>query len=227
MDMPTDPAKLIEVAIVEDNPALGESLQRVVESIPDARCIGVWKTAEEGLRKIDAFRPSIVLMDINLPGMSGIEATALLKRALPEIQVIIVTVHREHEKIFDALKAGACGYLLKRSRAADVRQAILDVHSGGAPMSAEIARRVVEAFHDNRPKAPDEAEPVHLSQRETDVAKLIAEGLANKEIADRLGISTETVRGHLKNIYEKLHVRSRTEAAVKYLDSVRSYGPLG
>jgi DNA-binding NarL/FixJ family response regulator len=199
----------------------------VVESSPDARCIGVWKTAEEGLRKIDAFRPSIVLMDINLPGMSGIEATALLKRALPEIQVIIVTVHREHEKIFDALKAGACGYLLKRSRAADVRQAILDVHSGGAPMSAEIARRVVEAFHDNRPKDPNEAEPVHLSQRETDVAKLIAEGLANKEIADRLGISTETVRGHLKNIYEKLHVRSRTEAAVKYLDSVRSYGPLG
>lgn len=227
MDMPNDPAKPIEVAIVEDNPALGESLQRVVESIPDARCIGVWKTAEEGLRKIDAFRPSIVLMDINLPGMSGIEATALLKRALPEIQVIIVTVHREHEKIFDALKAGACGYLLKRSRAADVRQAILDVHSGGAPMSAEIARRVVEAFHDNRPKDPNEAEPVHLSQRETDVAKLIAEGLANKEIADRLGISTETVRGHLKNIYEKLHVRSRTEAAVKYLDSVRSYGPLG
>ena len=161
-------------------------------------------------------------MDINLPGMSGIEATALLKRHLPEIQVIIVTVHREHEKIFDALKAGACGYLIKRSRAADVRQAILDVHSGGAPMSAEIARRVVEAFHDHTPKSADEAELVRLSQRETDVAQLIAEGLANKEIADRLGISTETVRGHLKNIYEKLHVRSRTEAAVKYLDSVRS-----
>lgn len=217
----------IEVAIIEDNQALGESLQRVVESIPDARCIGVWGTAEEGLKKIDAFRPSIVLMDINLPGMSGIKATALLKQYLPEIQVIIVTVHREHEKIFDALKAGACGYLIKRSRAADVRQAILDVHSGGAPMSAEIARRVVEAFHDTRPKNSNEPEPVRLSQRETEVAKLIAEGLANKEIADRLGISTETVRGHLKNIYEKLHVRSRTEAAVKYLDSVRSQRPLG
>jgi len=223
--MPPDPKKPIEVAIVEDNQALGESLQRVVESIPEARCIGVWTTAEEGLKKIDAFRPSIVLMDINLPGMSGIEATALLKRFLPEIQVIIVTVHREHEKIFDALKAGACGYLIKRSRAADVRQAILDVHSGGAPMSAEIARRVVEAFHQPLAKTVDDQEKVHLSQRETAVAQLIAEGLANKEIADRLGISTETVRGHLKNIYEKLHVRSRTEAAVKYLDSVRQRGP--
>ena len=216
-----DPRKSIQVAIIEDNRALGESLQKVVESIPDAICMGVWGSAEEGLKKIDAFRPSIVLMDINLPGMSGIEATALLKRHLPEIQVIIVTVHREHEKIFDALKAGACGYLIKRSRAADVRQAILDVHSGGAPMSAEIARRVVEAFHDHTPKSADEPELVRLSQRETDVAQLIAEGLANKEIADRLGISTETVRGHLKNIYEKLHVRSRTEAAVKYLDFVR------
>ena len=224
--MPDVPAKPIEVAIVEDNQALGESLQRVVESMPEARCIGVWTTAEEGLKKIDAFRPSIVLMDINLPGMSGIEATALLKRFLPEIQVIIVTVHREHEKIFDALKAGACGYLIKRSRAADVRQAILDVHSGGAPMSAEIARRVVEAFHQPASKTQENPETVHLSQRETEVAQLIAEGLANKEIADRLGISTETVRGHLKNIYEKLHVRSRTEAAVKYLDSVRQRNPL-
>jgi DNA-binding NarL/FixJ family response regulator len=223
--MPSDPNKPIEVAIVEDNAALGESLLRVVESIPNARCIGVWGSAEEGLKKIDAFRPSIVLMDINLPGMSGIEATALLKRHLPEIQVIIVTVHREHEKIFDALKAGACGYLIKRSRAADVRQAILDVHSGGAPMSAEIARRVVEAFHQSPSNTEPGEEPVRLSQRETSVAQLIAEGLANKEIADRLGISTETVRGHLKNIYEKLHVRSRTEAAVKYLDSVRRKTP--
>ncbi|MES2476943.1 MAG: response regulator transcription factor [Verrucomicrobiota bacterium] len=222
--MTADATKRIEVAIIEDNVALGESLQKVVESMPNARCIGVWGSAEEGLKKIDAFRPSIVLMDINLPGMSGIAATGLLKRHLPEIQVIIVTVHREHEKIFDALKAGACGYLLKRSRAADVRQAIMEVHDGGAPMSAEIARRVVEAFHRKASQsgASAEAEAVVLSQRETDVAQLIAEGLANKEIADRLGISTETVRGHLKNIYEKLHVRSRTEAAVKYLDSVRS-----
>ncbi len=189
----------------------------------DARCVGVWGTAEEGLKKIDAFRPKIVLMDINLPGMSGIEATALLKQHLPEVLVIIVTVHREHKKIFDALKAGACGYLIKRSRPSEVRQAISDVRSGGAPMSAEIARRVVEAFH--QPVADPNEEKVELSKRETEVVELVAEGLANKEIADRLALSIETVRGHLKNIYEKLHVRSRTEAAVKYLDSVRKRGP--
>ena len=219
--MPASSPPPIEVAIVEDNVALGESLRLVVDSMENARCVGVWTSAEEGLKKIDAFRPSIVLMDIHLPGMSGIEATALLKRDLPEIQVIIVTVHRENEKIFEALKAGACGYLIKRSRAAEVRQAILDVHAGGAPMSAEIARRVVEAFHSPLPKAAPEEAAVHLSNRETAVAKLVAEGLANKEIADRLDLSIETVRGHLKKIYDKLHVRCRTEAAVKYLDSIR------
>lgn len=215
----------IEVAIIEDNVPLGDSLRMVVDSMEQARCIGVWTSAEEGLKKIDAFRPTIVLMDINLPGMSGIEATAVLKRDFPEIQVIIVTVHRENEKIFEALKAGACGYLIKRSRASEVRQAILDVHSGGAPMSAEIARRVVEAFHSPMPKAAAEDATVHLSNRETAVAKLVAEGLANKEIADRLDLSIETVRGHLKKIYDKLHVRCRTEAAVKYLDSVRDRTP--
>lgn len=219
--MPNPDTPSIEVAIIEDNGPVGESLRLVVESMPEARCVGVWSSAEEGLRKIDAFRPNIVLMDINLPGMSGIEATALLKQHRPEIQVIIVTVHRENEKIFEALKAGACGYMIKRSRASEVRQAILDVHSGGAPMSAEIARRVVEAFHAPAPRAASSEPTVQLSNRETAVAKLVAEGLANKEIADRLDLSVETVRGHLKKIYDKLHVRCRTEAAVKYLDSVR------
>jgi DNA-binding NarL/FixJ family response regulator len=211
---------IIDIAIIEDNGPLGESLRKIIESMDNARCSGLWTTAEEGLKKIDAFRPHIVLMDINLPGMSGIEATALLKRFTPEIQVIIVTVHREHKKIFDALKAGACGYLIKRSKPSEVRQAISDVRAGGAPMSPEIARRVVEAFH-MKPENLTGEEPVELSARETDVVQLVSEGLANKEIGDRLNISIETVRGHLKNIYEKLHVRSRTEAAVKYLDSVR------
>lgn len=217
----------IQVAIIEDNLAVGESLRLVINSMEQARCIGVWASAEEGLKKIDAFRPSIVLMDINLPGISGIEATARLKRDFPEIQVIIVTVHRENEKIFEALKAGACGYLIKRSRAAEVRQAILDVHSGGAPMSAEIARRVVEAFHSSAPRPTPGEATVSLSLRETEVAQLIAKGLANKEIADQLGLSIETVRGHLKKIYDKLHVRCRTEAAVKFLDAARGRPPLG
>ncbi len=208
-----------DVAIVEDNAALGSSLKKVVESDATLRCIGVWTTAEDALKKIDAFRPHIVLMDINLPGMSGIEATARLKQYLPDIKVVMVTVYRDHDKIFAALKAGACGYLLKRSNPAEVREAIHDVRSGGAPMSPEIARRVVEAFHQPVKTGPSTVDDVKLSKRETEILERLCEGLANKEIADRLDISVETVRVHLKHVYEKLHVRSRTEAAMKFRDS--------
>jgi DNA-binding NarL/FixJ family response regulator len=208
------------VAIVEDNAGLGAGLRRVVESMPDCQCVGVWGSGEDALVKVPAFRPDVVLMDINLPGISGIETTARLKAELPELLVVMVTVYRDHDKIFDALKAGACGYLLKRSSPAEIRQAILDVREGGAPMSAEIARRVVEAFH--RPPAKAE-ETVHLSKRETEILDLLSHGLANKEIADRLGLSIETVRVHLKRIYDKLHVHSRTEAVVKYRESTGGY----
>lgn len=208
---------MISVAIIEDNPGLGTSLRRIVESMPESQCVGVWRSGEEALVKIPAFRPQVVLMDIHLPGISGIETTARLKQEIPELLVIMVTVYRDHERIFDALKAGACGYLLKRSAPAEVRQAILDVCEGGAPMSAEIARRVVEAFHQPRKSAAGQPEEsVQLSKRETEILELLTQGLANKEIADRLGLSTETVRVHLRRIYEKLHVHSRTEAAMKY-----------
>ena len=214
----SNPKELVtDIAIVEDNAALGNGLRKIVESASDFRCLGVWVTAEEALKKIDAFRPQVVLMDINLPGMSGIEATSRIKQHLPEIQVIMVTVYRDHDQIFAALKAGASGYLLKRSTPEEVRQAIRDVRSGGAPMSAEIARRVVEAFH-QPVKAPG-AEEIRLSKRETEILEHLAIGLANKEIADRLTISVETVRVHLRRIYEKLHVHSRTEAAMKFRDS--------
>ena len=210
-------ASVTEVAIVEDNAALGNGLRKIVESSDEFRCLGVWVTAEEALKKVDAFRPQVVLMDINLPKMSGIEATARIKAHLPEIQVIMVTVYRDHDQIFAALKAGASGYLLKRSTPEEVRQAIRDVRSGGAPMSAEIARRVVEAFH--QPVKSPEAEEVRLSKRETEILELLTKGLANKEIGDRLDISVETVRVHLRRVYEKLHVHSRTEAAMKFRDS--------
>jgi DNA-binding NarL/FixJ family response regulator len=213
------------VAIVEDNAVVGASLRRIVESTPEFQCVGVWRSGEEALAKVPAFRPDVVLMDIHMPGITGIETTARLKQQLPELQVIMVTVYRDHEKIFDALKAGACGYLLKRSTPAEVRKAIIDVRAGGAPMSAEIARRVVEAFH-QRPAAAS-AETVHLSKRETEILELLAQGLANKEIADRLGLSTETVRVHLRRIYDKLHVHSRTEAAMKFRDATSGRGPLG
>ena len=213
------------VAIVEDNAVVGASLRRIVESTREFQCVGVWRSGEEALAKVPAFRPEVVLMDIHMPGLSGIETTARLKQELPELQVIMVTVYRDHEKIFDALKAGACGYLLKPSTPAEVRKAIADVRAGGAPMSAEIARRVVEAFH-QRPQAAS-AETVHLSKRETEILELLAQGLANKEIADRLGLSTETVRVHLRRIYDKLHVHSRTEAAMKFRDATSGRGPLG
>jgi DNA-binding NarL/FixJ family response regulator len=213
------------VAIVEDNAVVGASLRRIVESTPEFRCLGVWRSGEEALTKVPAFQPEVVLMDIHMPGMSGIETTARLKQEMPDLQVIMVTVYRDHEKIFDALKAGACGYLLKRSTPAEVRKAIADVRAGGAPMSAEIARRVVEAFH--RPKTAASAETVHLSKRETEILELLSQGLANKEIADRLGLSTETVRVHLRRIYDKLHVHSRTEAAMKFRDAHSGRSPLG
>jgi len=221
--MPATP--ITNVAIVEDNAALGAGLRKVVESASDFRCLGVWTTAEDALKKIDAFRPHVVLMDINLPGMSGIEAAAILKHHLPEIQVVMVTVYRDHDKIFAALKAGASGYLLKRSTPAEIRQAVRDVRSGGAPMSAEIARRVVEAFHQPS-RAGQPSDDVKLSKRETEILEQLCEGLANKEIADRLEISVETVRVHLKHIYEKLHVRSRTEAAMKFRDSREDRWPV-
>jgi DNA-binding NarL/FixJ family response regulator len=210
---------VIDVAIVEDMTDLGESIRLIVDSMPNARCIGLWPTAEEGLKKIEAFRPQVVLMDINLPGISGIAATARLKEFLPEIQVIMLTVYRDHDKIFDALKAGASGYLLKRSSPDKLREAVSTVCQGGAPMNAEIARRVVEAFH--RPLETKEQDVLlDLTKRESEILELIADGLANKEIAHQLDISVETARVHLKHIYEKLHVRSRTEAAMRYRDSL-------
>lgn len=211
---------MTSIAIVEDNPGLGDSLRMVVESTPECRCAGVWRSGEEALRELPALKPDVVLMDIHLPGITGIETTARLKAVLPDVLVMMVTVYRDHDKIFEALKAGASGYLLKRSSPAEVRKAILDLCGGGAPMSAEIARRVVEAFHKPpMPAGQAVIEGTQLTKRETEILDLLSGGLANKEIADRLGLSTETVRVHLKRIYDKLHVRSRTEAAIKYRES--------
>ncbi|MDB6111204.1 MAG: DNA-binding response regulator [Pedosphaera sp.] len=203
---------MVKVAIVEDNKITRESLETIVNLSPDYRCVCVCETAEEALRLIPKHQPEVVLMDIQLPNMSGVECVARLKEQLPSVQVIMVTVYQDPDRIFRALRAGASGYLLKRATPEKVLNAIRDVQQGGVPMSAEIARKVIKHFQ-TQPVATAEVEK--LSPREREILDLVAPGFSNKEIADRLNISVESIRWHLKNIYHKLHVHSRTEAASK------------
>jgi DNA-binding NarL/FixJ family response regulator len=206
----------IKVAIVEDSPAIREYWAGLLKNSPGFRLVCVCERAEAALREIPFRRPDVVLMDINLPGMSGIECTARLHQALPQARILIVTVYNDNERIFKALRAGASGYLLKRFSGEQALRAITEVMEGGAPMSGEIARRIIESFQQPTPTIePDE----QLTVRESEVLSLAARGFASKEIADRLTISPRTVCLHLQHIYGKLHVRSRTEAAVKWFES--------
>jgi len=211
----------ITVALVEDNESIRASLARIINQNPEFRCVCAVASAEEALNKVPASKPDVVLMDIHLPGMSGIECTALLKKARNDIQVIMLTVYEDSDKIFKALRAGASGYLLKRTEPVQLLAAIKEIKEGGAPMTSEIARKVVEAF-----QAQDAATPQAetLSRREKEILEMLCEGFANKEIADKLSLSIETVRGHLKHIYDKLHVQSRTQAVVKFLSSSQDGG---
>ncbi len=202
---------MIKIAIVEDNQTTRESLEKMVNVSPEFHCICACESAEEALAVLPALRPDVVLMDIQLPKMSGVECVTRLKEALPSAQVIMVTVYQDPDRIFRALRAGASGYLLKRSAPEKVLGAIRDVQQGGVPMSSEIARKVLNFFQSQ----PSARELECLSPRERDILDLIAPGFSNKEIADKLGISIESIRWHLKNIYHKLHVHSRTEAAAK------------
>ena len=203
---------MVKVAIVEDNKTTRESLRTIIDLSPDYRCVCVCQTAEEALSLIPKHQPEVILMDIQLPKMSGVECVARIKEMMPQAQVIMVTVYQDPDRIFRALRAGASGYLLKRATPDMVVNAIRDVQQGGVPMSAEIARKVIGYFQ-TQPVAAPEIEK--LSPRELEILNLIAPGFSNKEIADRLGISIESIRWHLKNIYHKLHVHSRTEAASK------------
>lgn len=204
---------MIKVAIVEDSADLRRSLTLLLEDSPGIRCVGSYFTAEDALRQLPKSPPEVVLMDINLPNMSGIECTRRLKELLPQVRVIMITVCRDNDRIFKALRAGACGYLLKRSSPEDILEAIKEVHQGGAPMSSEVARNVVEAFQQS---ATPQNQASELSTREQEVLELVAKGLPDKEIAAKLSISISTVRFHLKHVYDKLHVRSRMEAALKH-----------
>jgi DNA-binding NarL/FixJ family response regulator len=204
----------IRVAVVEDSAGVRRSLELLLNESPGFTCVCACASAEEALRQLPAHTPDVVLMDIHLPGLSGIECTARLKQLLPKTQVVMITVYTNTENVFKALRAGASGYLLKRSPPELILQAIVEVRQGGAPMTREIARMVVEAF--KQPVATPQPE-AELTPREREVLEQLAHGSANKEIAAVLQVSPETVRYHLKQIYEKLHVRSRTEAVAKYI----------
>ena len=204
---------MTRVAIVEDSKTTREGLEQVINLAPGYRCVCVCETAEEALRTLPAHQPEIVLMDIQLPAMSGVECVARLKELLPEAQVIMVTVYEDPDRIFSALRAGASGYLLKRSTPDQLLAAIREVQQGGAPMSGAIARKVCGYFR-NLETASAHVE--NLSRREFEVLELIVHGFSNKEIAGRLNLSVETLRWHLRQIYKKLHVHSRTEAALKF-----------
>ncbi len=206
----------VSVALVEDQEDLCRSWVQIIESFDGFECICTCASAEEAVRVIPDARPDVILMDIRLPRMSGIECTSRLKVLLPATPIVILTVLNDDELIFRALEAGADGYLLKRSKPADLRAALLDVLNGGAPMSSAIARRVVRSFR--RPPANPRNE-AHLSTREIEVLGSLSRGLSNKEIADQLRLSVETVRSYLKTIYEKLHVRCRTEAVIRFHSS--------
>ena len=205
---------MISVAIVEDNETVRQTLNELIEATPGFRCVCTCATGKEALVEIPRAKPDVVLMDIHLPGESGIVCTARLKERLPDLQVIILTVYKDIELIFQALKAGASGYLLKRAPTEDILRALKEVRSGGAPMTGEIARLIVQSFQTPSTRGSDMQ---GLTRRELEILELLAEGISNKEIATRIGISFETVRTHLGHIYEKLHVQGRTEAVTRFL----------
>ena len=207
----------ISVSIVEDNLGTRNNLAALLSGEPQLRFVKAYASAEEAVRGIvPGHAPDVVVVDIKLPGMSGIECVGLLKAAMPDLRVLMLTTYQESDLIFNALRSGANGYLLKDMPAAELIQAIQEVQAGGAPMSMQIARKVVAYFHEVK-EAKAETDTAKLTQREQEILALLAQGYLYKEIADKLGIALNTVKHHQRIIYEKLHVQSRTEATLKYL----------
>jgi DNA-binding NarL/FixJ family response regulator len=205
----------ITVSIVEDSRGTRESLVELLGRAPGLRCAGAHADGEQALLAIPSEQPDVVLMDINLPGMSGIECVAKLKDRLPRTQVLMLTTYEESDLIFESLRAGASGYLLKNMPPGELIVAVEQVHAGGSPMSMHIARKVVNHFQQIQKPSSDVEK---LTKREHEILALLAKGFLYKEIADQLGISLSTVRAHLHTVYEKLHVQSRTQAVVKFLE---------
>ena len=204
----------IKVAIVDDDEGIRSSLSALIKRAPGYKLVGEFANGETALKEIPALLPDVVLMDINLPGMKGYECVRHLKAAHPAIQFLMLTVYEDSDSLFNSLRAGASGYLLKRTASARLLEAIRDVNEGGSPMTPQLARRVVQFF--SKP-AGDSAPLARLTNSEREFLDQLANGYAYKEIADRMGISIDTVRSYVRTVYEKLHVHSRTEAVVKYL----------
>lgn len=208
--------EIIEVAVVEDSPGVRESLQTILDGTPGFRCSAACKDGTEAMRELRAKPPDVVLMDINLPRMSGIECVRQLRQAMPKLLIIMLTIEEDSRRVFESLQAGATGYLLKNVPPAKILDAIVEVHRGGAPMSSEIARLLVQSFQ----KSPAVRSPTpSLTEREEEILQLVAKGYRTKEVADSLKISAQTVETHLRNIYDKLHVRSRAGAVARFLNS--------
>ena len=208
---------MIKFALVEDEARFRKSLRRVIESNPEYRCEGVYANGREALVGIPANPPEIVMMDLNLPDISGTDVTAQLKSALPELNIIILTVYNDSDNIFRALRAGASGYLLKQATAQEILDALAEARRGGVPMTSEIARKVIAAFREPPAQVDPAAET--LAPREKEILDLLAKGYANKEIADKLSLTVGTVCWYLHEIYRKLHVQSRTQAVNKLRQS--------
>lgn len=206
---------MISVSIIDDEKELRESIATFINGSPGFKCVSAYGSADIALQQLPEDRPDVVLMDINMPGMGGIECVERLKKKMPDVLIVMLTVYEDTEQIFRALAAGATGYLLKRLSPTKLLQAIREVHAGGSPMSNSIARKVVASFQ--KAKTTTNEKQPHLSPREQAVLDCLAKGLTYKQIADQLEISIDTIRTHLRRIYEKLHVQSRTEAVAKYL----------
>lgn len=202
----------IRVAIVEDDRDIRQSFEAIISGAAGYTCINAYDNAEDAVQDIPVQKPDVVIMDIHLPGMTGIDAVRLLKQEMPGLQIAMCTVYDDDEHIFNALRAGASGYLLKRTTPEKLLEALSDLYRGGSPMSSEIARRVVASFQKTTAPSPELA---ILTPREKEILDLLAKGYLYKEIAAELFISIETVKRHIHNIYEKLHVQTRTEALNK------------
>ena len=205
----------IKVVVVEDIEDLRKGFSFLVNGADDIKCIESYSNAEDALLGIEKHLPDVIIMDIGLPGMSGIECTSLIKARFPEVQIIICTVFEDDERLFKALEAGATGYILKRTAPVVLLEAIRDIHQGGSPMTSMIARKVMEALQNKLKKTDNIETTFNLSTRELEILTLLTDGYRNKEIAEQLFISLHTVKSHIYRIYEKLHVKSRVEAMKK------------